>query len=162
MRVLTTLIAQIVCLVIASAAFADDERSDAGGRKTGSKHPAVASTPAPASAGTASPAKTSTSTPAAATAAPLSAAGEGRRAWLKYNCSGCHGDRAGGAMGPNVVGKDRGDVSEAVREGEDEGMPSYGNRLTATEIQNISIYLRSIGTANEPKFYDWWIAVPPK
>jgi cytochrome c551 len=91
----------------------------------------------------------------------LSPAGEGRRAWLKYNCYGCHGMRAEGGMGPNIQ-HDAGDVSEAVREGEEGGMPSYSSILTTTEISNLSAYLRSIGTTSEPKFNDWWIPVPPK
>jgi cytochrome c551 len=93
---------------------------------------------------------------------PLSPAGEGRRAYLKYNCSGCHGAGATGGMGPNIVHTEAGDVSEAVLEGEDEGMPSYRGIVTTTEINNIAAYLRSIGTPSEPKFNDWWVAVPKK
>ena len=97
-----------------------------------------------------------------AAAQTLSPAGEGRRAYLKFNCYGCHGMRAGGGMGPNIVRADRDDVSEAVREGKDEGMPSYRRILTTTDINNLAAYLRSIGRANQPKFNDWWVPVPPK
>lgn len=87
--------------------------------------------------------------------------GEGRRAYLKYNCYGCHGMRAEGGMGPNIRGGD--DVAEAVREGEDGGMRSYASIITSTmEINNLSAYLRSIGTAREPRFNDWWVPIPTK
>ena len=107
--------------------------------------------------------KPSTSTASAqATAAPLSPAGEGRRAYLKYNCYGCHGPRAAGGMGPNIQHAEAGDLSEAVLEGEDGGMPSFRRIVTATDIANLGAYLRSIGTTSEPTFNDWWLPVPPK
>jgi mono/diheme cytochrome c family protein len=99
---------------------------------------------------------------AAAATAPLSPAGEGRRAYLKYNCYGCHGPRAAGGMGPNIQHAESGDLSEAVLEGEDGGMPSYSRIVTATDIANLGAYLRSIGTTSEPRFNDWWLPVPPK
>ncbi len=137
MRSLTSLIASTVCIALISSGAGADDR----------KRPAR------------SPTSTSEQTRATTT---LSPAGEGRRAFLKYNCSGCHGDRAGGGMGPNIQHAEGDDVSEAVREGEEEGMPSYRRILTSTEISNIAIYLRSIGTTSEPVFYDWWLPVPPK
>lgn len=91
----------------------------------------------------------------------LSPAQEGRRAWLKYNCYGCHGMRAAGGMGPNVQ-HEGGEVGEAVREGEEEGMPSYRRILTATEIANLRAYLNSIGKPGEPTFMHWWEPVPSK
>ncbi|WP_085315581.1 c-type cytochrome [Derxia lacustris] len=94
--------------------------------------------------------------------AKLSQAGEGRRAYLKLNCYSCHGMGATGGMGPNIVHAERGDVAEALLKGEDGGMRSYRGYVTATDITNIALYLRSIGTVNEPKFNDWWVAVPTK
>ncbi len=92
----------------------------------------------------------------------LNAAGEGRRAFLQYNCYGCHGMFAAGGMGPNIVHADKGDLSEAVKRGESGGMPSFAKVLTSTDINNLASYLRSIGTPAEPKFMDWWVAVPTK
>jgi cytochrome c551 len=92
----------------------------------------------------------------------LDAAGEGRRAYLKYNCYGCHGNGATGGQGPNIVHTELGDVTEAVWQGKDEGMPSYRNIVTTTDLANLAAYLRSIGTPSEPKFNDWWVPVPPK
>jgi mono/diheme cytochrome c family protein len=100
--------------------------------------------------------------PILTTPLPLNAAGEGRRAYLKFNCYSCHGMAAAGAMGPKIIGKERGDVAEAMAKGLGGGMPSY--RLIATELDatNLGAYLLSIGTRDEPVFNDWWVPVPPK
>jgi cytochrome c551 len=100
--------------------------------------------------------------PVLTTPAPLNAAGEGRRTYLKFNCYGCHGMSAAGGMGPKIIGKERGDVAEAMAKGLEGGMPSY--RLIATELDatNLAAYLRSIGTRDEPVFNDWWVPIPPK
>jgi len=97
-----------------------------------------------------------------AVAATLPPAGEGRRLYLALNCYGCHGMFATGAMGPNIVHAETGDLTEAVLEGEDAGMPSFRAYLTATDISNLAAYLQSIGGPNEPTFMDWWVAVPKK
>ena len=93
-------------------------------------------------------------------AATLNSVGEGRRVFLKLNCYGCHGDNASGGMGPNIQHAESGDLSEAVKEGEDAGMPSFSKYVTATDITNLHNYLNSIGTASEPKWVDWWNAYP--
>lgn len=94
--------------------------------------------------------------------ATLSAAGEGRRLYLKLNCYGCHGMAAAGGMGPNIVHAEMGDVAEALRERQEGGMRSYRSYVTSQDIANLALYLRSIGTADEPTFNDWWVAVPKK
>jgi cytochrome c551 len=97
----------------------------------------------------------------ATVATALTPAEEGRRVYLRDNCYGCHGGRAGGGMGPSFRGNrpDGEDVSEAVREGKDEGMPAYPN-MTRLEIQNLSAYFRSLRTRSEPTFTHWWEPVP--
>jgi len=103
---------------------------------------------------------------AAADASPilqlLSPAGEGRRKFLALNCYVCHGMFAGGAMAPAIAHAERGDVSEALLQGEDAGMPSFKAYVTSTDIDNITAYLASIGGPNEPVFMDWWVKTPPK
>jgi mono/diheme cytochrome c family protein len=107
------------------------------------------------------PARTAAAAPVQASAA-LNPAGEGRRAFLQCNCSGCHGARAGGGMGPNIQHAELGDLSDVVREGGEGGMPSYRLIVNSTDVANIAAYLRSIGTNSEPMFNDWWVPVPPK
>ena len=94
-------------------------------------------------------------------ATALSPAEEGRRVFLRENCYGCHGGRAGGGMGPNFRGDrpDAGDVSEAVRQGEGSGMPAFPN-LTSQDIQNLGAYFQSLRTTAEPTFTHWWEPVP--
>lgn len=101
-------------------------------------------------------------TVAATPAGGLGAAGEGRRLYLKLNCYGCHGMAAGGGMAPAIARADYGDVSEALLKGEGEGMRSYKTYVTSTDISNIAAYLGTIGKTTEPKFRDWWVAVPTK
>jgi mono/diheme cytochrome c family protein len=88
----------------------------------------------------------------------LGAIGEGRRAWLEFNCAGCHGNSAGGAMGPAIKGAEQGDVQEAVLQGDarEGGMPSFKGCATSTDVKNLVAYLRSIGTKSEPTWLDWW------
>jgi mono/diheme cytochrome c family protein len=95
-------------------------------------------------------------------AQPLSPAGEGRRLYLSMNCYSCHGMYTGGGMGPGIAHSERGDVSEAVMQGKDEGMPSYRAYLNKRDVRNLTAYLQSIGGKNEPVFMDWWEAIPPK
>jgi mono/diheme cytochrome c family protein len=92
----------------------------------------------------------------------LSAALEGRRVFLEFNCSGCHGDKAAGAWGPNIQGGDQGDLQQAVLHGDakEGGMPSFAGCATITDVKNLAAYLRSIGTKNEPTWLDWWNLIP--
>jgi mono/diheme cytochrome c family protein len=92
----------------------------------------------------------------------LDSVGEGRRVYLEFNCAGCHGNAAGGAMGPGIKGAEQGDVQEAVLQGDarEGGMPSFKGCATSTDVSNITAYLRSIGTKNEPTWLDWWNLEP--
>jgi mono/diheme cytochrome c family protein len=99
-----------------------------------------------------------------ATAQSLSPAEEGRRLYLSNNCYGCHGDVGGGsAYGAPAFrreGAELGDLTEAIQEGEDRGMPAFPNLNNTTAINNLYAYLSSLGSSSEPTFYDWWEAVP--
>lgn len=105
---------------------------------------------------------------AAATLAPnaghaLDAVGEGRRAWLKFNCYGCHGNNGAGGMGPNIQHAESGDVGEAVNgDAMEGGMRSFAGIVSATDARNIAAYLGTIGTAREPTWLDWWNPVPSR
>lgn len=41
-------------------------------------------------------------------------------------------------------------------------MRSYRGLVSSNDVTNLAAYLRSIGSSSEPKFKDWWVAVPPK
>jgi mono/diheme cytochrome c family protein len=92
----------------------------------------------------------------------LDAAGEGRRVFLKLNCYGCHGPFAGGAIGPNIVGAPRSEVEFNVLNGNQGGMPSFKKYVDEMDIDNLTAYLASIGTADEPTWFDWWKKNPKR
>jgi cytochrome c oxidase cbb3-type subunit 3 len=58
------------------------------------------------------------------------AMGEGRQLFVRFNCSGCHGGRAGGGMGPSlrdvdwIYGNNDAQVFSSITEGRAHGMPS--------------------------------------
>jgi len=86
---------------------------------------------------------------------------EGRRVFLRENCYGCHGGRAGGGMGPNFR-DDRptaDDVENAVENGLPGGMPAFHN-LKDQDIRNLVAYINSLRTPAEPTFTHWWEPVP--
>jgi mono/diheme cytochrome c family protein len=91
----------------------------------------------------------------------LGPAGNGRRLFVELNCTLCHGDRAAGQFGPNIQHAEKGDVTEAVKQGDPgAGMPSFGKYVTTTDLANITAYIAGIGTANEPMWFDWWVPYP--
>lgn len=92
--------------------------------------------------------------------ATLSAAGEGRRAYLRLNCYSCHGADGKGGMGPNIVGTGQGDVQEKSMNGAGGGMPPFADYLCAGDVANIAAYLKALEGKNAPKFTNWWEANP--
>ncbi len=90
----------------------------------------------------------------------LTAAGEGRRAYMRLNCYSCHGDKGKGGMGPNISGAESGDVQEAVTSGAEGGMPAFKNYLCPNDISNLSAYLKVIGSTTAPTFKQWWVQNP--
>jgi cytochrome c oxidase cbb3-type subunit III len=85
------------------------------------------------------------------------AAGEGRQLFVRFNCSGCHGGRAGGGMGPSLRDQDwiygHGDaqIFNSIAEGRAHGMPSWQRRMTADQIWKLVAYIKSLRTRNEPQ-----------
>ena len=85
------------------------------------------------------------------------AMGEGRQLFVRFNCSGCHGGRAGGGMGPSlrdvdwIYGNDDAQVFSSISEGRARGMPAWHTRLTADQIWKLVTYIKSLRTRNEPQ-----------
>ncbi len=82
---------------------------------------------------------------------------EGRQIFVWYNCSGCHGGRAGGGMGPNLrdstirrYGNSDTQLYATIVEGRPAGMPAWGGKLTTGQIWKIIAYIRTLGTPQEP------------
>jgi cytochrome c oxidase cbb3-type subunit 3 len=85
------------------------------------------------------------------------ATGEGRQLFIRFNCSGCHGGRAGGGMGPSlrdvdwIYGNEDAQVFSAIAEGRAHGMPAWHTRLTPDQIWKLVTYIKSLRTPNEPQ-----------
>lgn len=90
-------------------------------------------------------------------AADSGAAAEGRKLFVQMNCSGCHGGRAGGGMGPSLrdvdwlYGETPAQIFSSVAEGRAHGMPAWGTQLPDDQIWKLVTYIRALRTANEPE-----------
>jgi cytochrome c oxidase cbb3-type subunit 3 len=86
----------------------------------------------------------------------LVATAEGRSLFVRYNCSGCHGDYGGGGMGPSLrdltwrYGSSDGQVFNSVAQGRAHGMPAWGVKLPSDQIWKLVAYIHTMRTKNEP------------
>ena len=82
----------------------------------------------------------------------------GRKVFLRENCYGCHGGRAGGGMCLNHRDNrpGQGDVEDAVLNGRPKGMPSFRGRVTLQEIADLAAYFDTMRSPQEPTFTHWW------
>lgn len=82
---------------------------------------------------------------------------EGRRFFLAYNCAGCHGDHGGGGMGPSlrdadwIYGDSHAQIAKSIAEGRALGMPAWRLMLTPAQIWQVTAYLKSLRTGDEPQ-----------
>jgi len=95
------------------------------------------------------------------------AAQEGRKLFTQFNCSGCHGDHAGGGMGPSlrdaewIYGSSDGALYGAIVDGRAHGMPAWGSRIPEPQVWQLVSYLRSFGTSSEPEAPSQIVPPPP-
>jgi len=81
---------------------------------------------------------------------------EGRQLFVRFNCSGCHGGRAGGGMGPSlrdvdwIYGQNDAHIYSSISDGRAHGMPAWQPRLTSDQIWKLVTYIQSLRTRNEP------------
>lgn len=79
----------------------------------------------------------------------------GRKLFVAFNCSGCHGGHAGGGMGPSLrdedwlYGNDPADIFDSIAEGRAHGMPAWGSLLPPQYIWQLVSYVGSLRTARE-------------
>jgi cytochrome c oxidase cbb3-type subunit 3 len=82
---------------------------------------------------------------------------EGRQLFESYNCAGCHGDHAGGGMGPSLRDEDwlyggsDMQIYNSVAEGRGNGMPAWGTKIPDFQIWKLVGYIRSLRTDREPE-----------
>jgi cytochrome c oxidase cbb3-type subunit 3 len=81
---------------------------------------------------------------------------EGRKLFVRFNCSGCHGGRAGGGMGPSLrdsdwlYGSTPDRIFNSIAQGRGHGMPSWGTRLPDKQVWELTAYISSLRTPDEP------------
>ena len=84
------------------------------------------------------------------------AIGEGRKLFNWFNCSGCHGDHAGGGMGPSlrdsswIYGNADAQIFASIAEGRTKGMPAWAPLLQPDQIWKLVAYIKSLRTSAEP------------
>jgi cytochrome c oxidase cbb3-type subunit 3 len=82
---------------------------------------------------------------------------QGRELFVRYNCVGCHGGRAGGGMGPSLrdpswrYGSTPDRVFNSIAQGRGQGMPSWGARLDDKQLWELTAYVASLRTPDEPE-----------
>jgi len=86
---------------------------------------------------------------AAQYAADENAKTEGKRLYDWYNCAGCHFHGAGGigpSLGDNdwIYGGSMSQIYSTIHQGRPNGMPSWGGKLSSTEIWEIAAYVHSL------------------
>jgi cbb3-type cytochrome c oxidase subunit III len=83
----------------------------------------------------------------------------GREVFIKVNCYGCHGGLAGGAMGPSLrdttwkYGGTDSLIWHSIHDGRPMGMPTWAGHLSNQDIDALVMYIRSLRTSAEPKFF---------
>jgi len=82
---------------------------------------------------------------------------EGRQLFDRMNCSGCHGDHAGGGMGPSlrdedwIYGSEDARILSSIAEGRANGMPAWGTKIGDDQLWKLVTYIKSLRTQNEPE-----------
>lgn len=105
----------------------------------------------------------SAATVSAETANPESsdpnAVAEGHKLFISMNCAGCHGYDAKGGMGPDLTdtywryGGTPVQIYQSIASGRPKGMPSWGKKLPARSIWQLTAYLQSLGGSFPAKDY---------
>lgn len=86
-----------------------------------------------------------------------SASAQGRQLFVRFNCSGCHGGRAGGGMGPSLrdvdwmYGNSDAQLFSTIVEGRAHGMPSWSQKLSTSQVWMLVTYIKSLRTSTEPQ-----------
>lgn len=74
---------------------------------------------------------------------------EGKRAFIAFNCNGCHG-LGGGGIGPPLLdgewtyGGRADQIYASIMEGRPNGMPGFGGRLWPDQAWQLAAYVRSL------------------
>jgi cytochrome c oxidase cbb3-type subunit 3 len=82
---------------------------------------------------------------------------EGQRLFDWFNCSGCHGGRGGGHIGPALTdaewryGSSVEEVRRSIADGRPQGMPAFRGLIADDELWQLSAYVLSLsGRVSQP------------
>ena len=87
---------------------------------------------------TTSTTQTESTTTTATTAAPVSGSGV-----FSSNCAGCHAGNGSGGIGPDIRDETSSSSVASTVQGGSGGMPSFGGKLSAEEIQAVAAFVTS-------------------
>jgi cytochrome c oxidase cbb3-type subunit III len=82
---------------------------------------------------------------------------EGYHLFNQFNCAGCHGGRAGSGMGPSLrdpdwrYGGTADRIFNSIAQGRGQGMPAWGARIPEKQIWEMTAYIQSLRTGDEPE-----------
>jgi cytochrome c oxidase cbb3-type subunit 3 len=80
---------------------------------------------------------------------------EGKQLFVSYNCADCHGGEGSGGMGPSLqdgrwhFGGSAGEIYESISEGRPDGMPSWGGRISDSQIWALVTYVRTLSAGKD-------------
>lgn len=83
----------------------------------------------------------------------------GRQVFLSYNCVGCHGGLAGGAMGPSLrddewkFGGTDEQIMNTLHQGRPAGMPAWKGVIPDPQLRQLIVYMRSLRSQQEPTYF---------
>jgi cytochrome c oxidase cbb3-type subunit III len=80
---------------------------------------------------------------------------EGKRLFVAFNCSGCHGN-GGGGMGPPLLdapwryGSELPQIFDSIMKGRPNGMPAFRGKIVPQQAWQIAGYVRSLSGQVSP------------
>jgi cytochrome c oxidase cbb3-type subunit 3 len=75
---------------------------------------------------------------------------EGQRLFSWFNCTGCHANHGGGAIGPPltdaewIYGSEASNIYETILKGRPNGMPSFAGKIPSYQIWQLVAYVQMI------------------
>ncbi|MGH7509457.1 MAG: c-type cytochrome [Gemmatimonadales bacterium] len=82
---------------------------------------------------------------------------QGKRYYNWFNCTGCHGGRGGGGIGPPladtdwIYGGEPANIFLSIVQGRPNGMPSFGGQVSDDQVWKMVTYVRSLSKSSGPE-----------
>jgi cytochrome c oxidase cbb3-type subunit 3 len=75
---------------------------------------------------------------------------EGARLYTWFNCTGCHGGKGGGGIGPPladtdwIYGGEPENIFQTIVQGRPNGMPAFGSQIPSEQVWKIVAFVRTL------------------